>query len=131
MGARYLCSRTELFRFIDLDIGNRPLFIGAPPQFLDWLEKMLPGDEVVVQDPSEIPGEIRFTRVLVWSDSFQKNGPDLVESIISHSEEDATCWLVFPMEKDPVSEKGLFDLVGDPFPISTEVQIQRISVSAK
>jgi hypothetical protein len=131
MGARYLCSRTELFRFIDLDIGNRPLFIGAPPQFLDWLEKLLPGDEVAVQDPSQIPLGIRFRRVLIWSDSLLETGQEMVDSIISHSEEDATYWLIFPMGEDPVAEDGWFQLAGNPFPISTVLQIQRISVSAK
>ena len=131
MGARYLCSRTELFRFIDLDVGNRPLFIGAPEGFLKWLEKMLPGDELSVNEPSEIPVGTRFSRILIWLESSGKDLPDLIVEIRSHCEEDATYWLVFPMGKDPIPEDIRLELAGDPFPISTLLQIQRISISTK
>jgi hypothetical protein len=129
MGARYLCSRTELFRRIDLDIGNRPLFIGAPNSFLEWLEKMLPGNSVSVDNVCSIPESSSFDRIVIWSKIIEELGSSGMDTLNAHSRDNATIWIVYPMGEE-LPGKGIFTDTGNgSLPISTEWQISRVDLA--
>ncbi len=128
MGTRYLCSRTELFRLLDIDIGTKPLFIGSPPSFLEWLSRIIPGNAVTLGTISSIPSTSTFDRVIIWKDQHFEDLVKDIGTLQGHLDEEATIWLISPLGSGQVDEGKIFRSIGEPFPLSTDHQIRRISV---
>ncbi|MCU0798511.1 MAG: hypothetical protein MUC62_02420 [Candidatus Thermoplasmatota archaeon] len=69
MGLHFLCSRTEVLRTLWFDTGRKVLMIGAPPDFIDWIDMVLPEGSWPVGPPEEVAlllddNDIKI--VLVW-----------------------------------------------------------------
>lgn len=129
MGSRYLCSRTEFFRLLDIDLGTTPLFIGAPLPFLEWLSRIIPGNAVIVGTTSSIPKGASFNRIIIWKDRHNEDLTKDIRALQDHMDEDATIWLISPLGNGQVHEGGNFRSIGEPFPLSTDHQIRRISIT--
>lgn len=133
MGCCFLCSRSELFRSLDLDTGIDPMFIGPPDGFMDWFDKVLPLSTTSVKDTSSIPDGSLFDLALIWP----KNGRYPVDielsSIKEHLTNDERIWVVIPagiegLEEEVNGEDNGVALVGPPILLSTEHEIYKLKV---
>jgi hypothetical protein len=73
MGELYLSSRTEVLRSMDIDTGRKIAIVGAPEDFIVWMNKILPLHTRVVGTPQDIGSDMEFDIILWWA-------PDGVES---------------------------------------------------
>lgn len=95
MGELYLCSRTDILRNLYIDTGRTICVIGAPRDFIDWIEKVLPMDARIVPDIRSIDGR-GFDILLKWTDD---NGPKVkeVDDLALSLNEDGDLWMVVPI----------------------------------
>ncbi|RLF69153.1 MAG: hypothetical protein DRN57_01825 [Thermoplasmata archaeon] len=132
MGVGYLCSRSELFRALELDRSSRPLFIGAPREFMTWFDKVLPMKTRVLSSIGKDAKNIRTDLVVLWI-SGEMTSPD--EEFRKVRDAFAVKAPVFLIATDDVKnrlEKSGAD-IGAPntrcaFPVSTELELLRIIV---
>jgi hypothetical protein len=69
MGLRFLCSRTEVLRTLWFDTGRKVLIIGAPSDFLEWIDKVLPAGSLTAgpfEDLTTTMDREGFRVVIVW-----------------------------------------------------------------
>ncbi len=64
----YLCSRSELARKVNLDTGKKATIIGAPDEFIEWLDMILPFNPCVVHSIEELEGHHVRDVMILWSD---------------------------------------------------------------
>lgn len=71
MVLRFLSSRTEVLRSLSLDTGRTILIIGAPNDFVEYLNKVLPQGSLSVPTIDDAIGPLNerdFWSVLVWAE---------------------------------------------------------------
>ena len=51
MAEFYLSSSSEILRNVNMDTGRRIALVGAPEDFKVWMEKLLPRDTCIVDEP--------------------------------------------------------------------------------
>ena len=67
MGELYLSSRTEVLRSMNIDTGRKVAIIGAPEDFIVWINKILPIHTYIAGGPSDIGTGTDFDIILWWS----------------------------------------------------------------
>jgi hypothetical protein len=128
MGARYLCSRTEFLRMIDLDIGRRPIFIGVPGPFLDWLNKLLPLNSVRTMSIREIQGDSLFDRIILWTDNLPEIDSEDVDIISGCMKDGASIWTIHPVFEERNNGSKWMKTIGESLPVSTDHSLQRVEL---
>jgi hypothetical protein len=98
MGYRFLCSRSELFRSLDLDTGIRPLFISPQEGFMEWIDKVIPVSSLSVSDPGEIPESEIFDLVLIWPRNGRFPEREEMIQVLKHVSNGERIWAVLPSE---------------------------------
>lgn len=103
MGGLFLCSRTDVLRTIYMDTGRSVGMIGAPIDFMEWIEKVLPMDSVISGDIKNF-GAYGLDMILCW---FRNELPskDIIDTLETHLAEDGDLWVVVPLHlSDGINE---------------------------
>ncbi|MFO8051802.1 MAG: hypothetical protein R6V01_08920 [Thermoplasmatota archaeon] len=110
MGDIYLCSRTEVLRAIYLDTGRSIGIIGAPEEFLEWIEKLLPMDSVVASEAASLKGS-ELDVVIGWFGDHVPESGD-IEELRSGLKEDGDLWVIVPI----YAADNIYDMLSMPDP---------------
>ena len=62
----YLSSRSEILRNVNMDTGRRIALVGAPEDFKVWMEKLLPRDTCIVDEPVGLAECTFFDIIIYW-----------------------------------------------------------------
>lgn len=95
MGDLFFCSRTDVLRAIYLDTGRSVGMIGAPADFLEWIEKILPKDTVISGDIEGFEA-CELDMIICW---FRNELPSRgkIDAITGHLARDGDLWVVVPL----------------------------------
>ncbi len=107
MGLRFLCSRTEVLRTLWFDTGRKVLIIGAPSDFLEWIDKVLPAGSLTagpLQDDLATMDMKGFRIVIVWLGD-RKDAQEVLSSIVPKLGPATDLWAV--TNRDELSIKVL------------------------
>ncbi|MFW3146261.1 MAG: hypothetical protein ACMUIE_05570 [Thermoplasmatota archaeon] len=95
MGELFLCSRAEVLRTIYIDTGRKMSLVGAPEEFLEWADRMLPTDTAILHGTSELQDHGLFDIILLW---YETRSPPREEicTALEHLVEKGDLWVVVP-----------------------------------
>ncbi|MBN1538502.1 MAG: hypothetical protein JW939_00015 [Candidatus Thermoplasmatota archaeon] len=101
----YLSSRVDILRKVNMDTGRRVAFVGVPREFRDWMEKTLPMDTCIVDEPGEIPGGSSFDIIICWEESGVRM--DRIENLARFLSKRGDLWVIasYGPERDRLLKK--------------------------
>jgi len=96
MPLHFLCSRTEVLRTLWFDTGRKVYIIGAPPDFIEWIDKVLPAGSRTARSIEEARQYIDdgdFRIVIIWSGD-RTDIREVLSSIVPSMGPDTDLWAV-------------------------------------
>ncbi|MGA1865888.1 MAG: hypothetical protein ACMUFK_00305 [Thermoplasmatota archaeon] len=90
----YLSSRVDILRKVNMDTGRRVAFVSVPREFRDWMEKTLPMDACVVDEPGEIPGGSSFEILVYWEEGEVR--VERIEYLARFLSDEGDLWVIAP-----------------------------------
>jgi hypothetical protein len=96
MDELYLSSRTEVLRSMNIDTGRKVAIIGAPEDFIVWMNKILPIHTCIAGIPIDMGGERDFDIILWWT----PRGAEIdgIEILIEHLTSKGDLWIIVGRE---------------------------------
>ena len=73
MAEFYLCSRAEILRKVNMDTGRKIAIVGAPSDFIEWMEKVLPYDTCIVDEPDQLLNCCILDIIIYWEPDESRN----------------------------------------------------------
>lgn len=92
MGELYLSSRAEVLRSMNIDTGRKTAIIGAPEDFIVWINKILPIHTQIVGIPSDIGADPIFDIILWWKPNGAKKKE--IEELVNHLTIKGDLWMI-------------------------------------
>ena len=107
----YLTSRAEILRKVNMDTGRRIALVDADPDFVRWMEKLLPSDSCIVGEPDELLECSFFDIIIYWEK--EEVRMDRIERLIKLLSNRGDLWMILKHGKDE-------DLLAEKFKIDQD-----------
>ncbi|MGA1792986.1 MAG: hypothetical protein ACMUHM_03455 [Thermoplasmatota archaeon] len=107
----YLTSRAEILRKVNMDTGRRIALVDADPDFVRWMEKLLPSDSCIVGEPDELLECSFFDIIIYWEK--EEVRMDRIERLIELLSNRGDLWIILKHGKDE-------DLLAEKFSIDQD-----------
>ena len=123
-----LCSRSEISRSVDLDTGKNIAVVGAPKDFVKWLDRILPTDSLITDDVDSLLEKGSLDRMIVWISGTSISWDDVIELLKRHGE--SSIWIVhdsFDTEKERSYPSEIIK-IGETLPLTPDQDLSRISL---
>ena len=92
MGELYLSSRTEVLRSMNIDTGRKVAIIGAPEDFIVWMNKILPIHNCIAGTPDDMEAERNLDIILWWTP--KGAGREGIDNLIEHLSASGDLWII-------------------------------------
>ncbi|MGA1820627.1 MAG: hypothetical protein ACMUHU_06430 [Thermoplasmatota archaeon] len=116
MAGLYLTSRAEILRKVNMDTGRRIALVDADPDFVRWMEKLLPSDSCIVGEPDELLECSFFDIIIYWEK--KKVRMDRIERLMELLSNRGDLWIILEhgsgedilMERFSVKKENILNL---------------------
>jgi len=112
MAPLFLSSRAEILRALSLDTGRNLLLVGAPKEFIDYIEKVVPAESIILKNENELKEGALFKIIVLWAEDRDKLG--CLNVLTSHLADDSDLWVVVKRQAEQSPE--IKELSRNPIP---------------